>query len=181
MRLSESRECRAGASAILAPASPMPSYDHTQRGPLAWMFLAVAVGFLAAGFFVDEPGRWLLPVAGSVFALLALTFARLRVRDIGAALERRYGPLPLLGWTFRYDEITDVTPTRSSLVDGWGIHWVPRRGWTLNLWGFECVELRLRGKRCRIGTNDSKGLAAFLRARTEPDGPPVFRRRAVQG
>jgi hypothetical protein len=54
-------------------------------------------------------------------------------------------------------------PGRTNLRDGWGIHYFPGRGSTWNLWGFDCVVLRLGGsKTLRVGTDDPEGLAAFL-------------------
>jgi hypothetical protein len=47
-------------------------------------------------------------------------------------------------------------------MDGWGIHYVPFRGWTYNLWGFDCVVLQLGSKTVRIGTDDADNLLAFL-------------------
>ena len=52
-----------------------------------------------------------------------------------------------------------------SLIDGLGIHYVPFRGWTYNLWGFDCVVLELGKKTLRIGSNDADGLLTFLRSR----------------
>jgi hypothetical protein len=40
---------------------------------------------------------------------------------------------------------------------------VPGRGWTYNLWGFDCVRLTFKnGRTVRVGTDDPIGLAAFL-------------------
>jgi hypothetical protein len=95
--------------------------------------------------------------------LTAAMFMWLRIRDEGEYLALRYGPLPLIRKRFRFADITAVEPGRSSILDGWGIHWMPGRGWTYNLWGFRCVTLRLGAKTVRIGTDDPEGLALFLR------------------
>ena len=58
-----------------------------------------------------------------------------------ARLALRFGPLPVLRKTFRYADITGVEIGRTSVIDGWGIHYMPGRGWTYNLWGFNCVKL----------------------------------------
>ena len=47
-------------------------------------------------------------------------FTHMTVRDEGDALAVRYGPLALFGGRFRYPDLTDVEPSRSSVVDGWG-------------------------------------------------------------
>ena len=104
----------------------------------------------------------ILAVAG-MFLVCAMTLASLTVRDEGQWLALRYGPLPLLRKRIRYAEITAVEPARSSVIDGWGIHYVFGRGWTYNLWGFGCVKLTLGKKVIRVGTDDVENLTEFLR------------------
>ena len=53
--------------------------------------------------------------------------------------------------------MTAVEAGRSSLIDGWGIHWIPGRGWTYNLWGFGCVVIQQGKKTTRVGTWKSNG------------------------
>ena len=45
------------------------------------------------------------------------------------------------------------------------IHCIPGRGWTYNLWGFDCVVVRQGNKTTRVGTDDVAGLLAFLRTK----------------
>lgn len=106
-----------------------------------------------------------------LFVLLGLMFAHLRVFDLGDSLSIQYGPLPLFGTSVKYADITSVAQGRSSLIDGWGIHWIPGRGWTFNLWGFDCVELELNGRLLRIGTDDPAELTRFLQGRTSENSP----------
>ena len=113
----------------------------------------------------DLPMSIVLVVAGFVMTLVAFMFMHLTVRDEGDALAVRYGPLPVFRARFRYVEITDAESSRSSVMDGWGIHWIPGRGWTYNLWGFQCVKLRIAGNIVRIGSDDVENLLAFLTRR----------------
>jgi hypothetical protein len=50
-------------------------------------------------------------------------------------------------------------------LDGWGIHMSLRGGWVWNLWGRNCVVLRLRKSILRVGTDDAVNLVEFLNAR----------------
>jgi hypothetical protein len=59
-----------------------------------------------------------------------------------------------------------VERSRSAVIDGWGVLWVPFRGWTWNLWGRDCVGVDLGERSLRIGTDDPEGLEAFVKART---------------
>jgi hypothetical protein len=53
-------------------------------------------------------------------------------------------------------------------VDGWGVHWIPGRGTTYNLWGFDCAVLLVNGRIVRIGSDDAEGLVEFLKAKIRP-------------
>ena len=104
-------------------------------------------------------------MTGVVIVLVGTMFGYLRVWDDGDRLMVRYGPLPVFHAKIPYADMTAVEPDRSSLIDGWGIHYVPGRGWTYNLWGLDCVKI-MRGDRItRIGTDDRENLAAFLQSR----------------
>lgn len=99
----------------------------------------------------------------ATFLIVAFMFGSLTIRDDGEWLVLRYGPLPAFRKRIRYAEITVVEPDRTNWIDGWGIHYIPGRGWTYNLWGFECVKLTLGKKIIRVGTDDVENLVEFLR------------------
>ncbi len=144
------------------------SYNHTQDGPLGWLLLLVAVitfwlGMVAPQTWVEQA---ILIGLGCLFVILAGSMWTLTVRDEGEALAVRYGPLPIFRRRFHYARITGVERGRTRLIDGFGIHYVPWRGWTYNLWGWDCVVVQLGEGTVRIGSNDADALAAWLRART---------------
>jgi hypothetical protein len=142
-------------------------YEHTQRGWLSRIFLGVAVVLLAGAWLVwREPIVAVINVAiAAVFAIVALMFDSLNVRDDGEWLALRFGPLPVVRKRIRYAEITAVEPDRSKIIDGWGVHYIIGRGWTYNLWGFGCVKLTLGKKIIRVGSDDVERLAEFLRTK----------------
>jgi hypothetical protein len=145
----------------------MSQYEHTQRSPLHLLLMAVAgvFGGQAVVAQPDQPARIVLIGVAAVFVILAACFAELTVRDDDERLVLRYGPLPVFGWKFRWNEIESVEAGRTSWIDGWGIHWIPGRGTTFNLWGFGCVVLRVNGNVVRIGTDDAEALAQFIRSK----------------
>lgn len=147
-----------------------PEYDHVQYAPLYWLMLAPSFFLLWAALVLannDQEALTLAVVAGLV-GLVAYSMHHLRVVDDGDALRVRFGPIPLFGKRIRYDRIAAAAQDRTNLIDGWGIHWVPFRGWTYNLWGFDCVRLTLTsGRTLRIGTDDPEGLARFLQEKCE--------------
>ncbi len=144
------------------------TYEHTQRAPLHWLLVIPGTAMVVTAWQLSEPA-WVAPlisIVGSIMIVLSLCFRHLRVRDRGEALEVGFGPLPWFRRSVAYARLRAVTPERSTLLDGWGIHYSVGRGWIWNLWGFDCVALDLKdGGRVRIGTDDVEGLATFLQTR----------------
>jgi hypothetical protein len=147
-------------------------YEHTQRGPLHLVLLACAAGSAALAWSVsDEPPAALIALGVSLLlALAASSFASLTVRDGGDHLAVRFGPLPLFRTRIPYADMTGVAAARSSVLDGWGVHWGPGRGWIWNLWGFGCVRVEMGARTVRVGTDDVEGLVRFLRTKLDSAG-----------
>ena len=146
-------------------------YEHTQHSPL-WLVLAlpIAAGLVTSAVAEDAGLRYAAVGFAALFAWLVASFATLTVRDVGDRLDVRFGPLPLFGTKVRYADVEGVEVARSRLIDGWGIHWVPGRGWTFNLWGFDCVEVTTPKGIVRIGTDEPEELARFLAHRVAVTG-----------
>lgn len=145
----------------------MNAYNHIQRAPLHWLLYPPGIILLTTGW-LNRGQPWLALVllgAATLMLALAFSFQRLTIRDEGSWLAVRYGPLPVFRTRVLYADISSAEPGRSSLIDGWGIHWIPGRGYTYNLWGFECVKLQVRGRTVRIGTDDAGNLIAFLKTK----------------
>ncbi len=160
------------------------AYNRTQYG--RWHYLLVvftAATLLAVWLTRRTFDAWLWPrelvmldvvlVIAAIFALCGLLFGSLTIRDEGQWLALRFGPLPLIHKRICYAEITDVEAGRSRILDGWGIHYFPGRGWTYNIWGFGCVKLTLGRKIIRIGSDDAENLAKFLREKLQASGLPI--------
>ena len=147
-----------------ADAAGGPGYAHTQRAPLHLLLYPPAALLMALGWICrGEPIVLYTQLAAAAALLLtSFMFQHLTVRDAGERLVLRYGPLPVFGCKIRYADITAAEPSQSAWIDGWGIHWIPGRGTTYNLWGFACVKLEVRGKVIRIGTDDVERLTSFL-------------------
>lgn len=142
-------------------------YRHTQTGWLHWLLYA-AGGMILGGAWLtraDPAAAIILLITGLVIVLLTPAFRDMTVQDEGDCLAIRYGPLPLFRKRIPYAALTDAEPGRSSLIDGWGIHYVPGSGWTYNLWGFDCARLTVKGRTIRVGSDDVDNLVAFLKTR----------------
>jgi hypothetical protein len=146
-----------------------PEYDHNQSAPIYWLVFLSAVVLLVVEIILRDDVPVMFPAfltLGTMLAIFALSFRELRIRDEGDRLAIRFGPLPLFRKRVAYSELASVNRDRTSWVDGWGIHWIPLRGWTYNLWGFDCVRLTMRnGRTIRVGTDDPDRLVQFLQGK----------------
>lgn len=149
------------------------AYTHTQSGPLSSLLIipAIACGLSGAALWSQGPIGLLLILGAVLLLFLAACFHSLTITDRGDHLAVRYGPIPLFGTRIRYDTIASAEPGRSAIIDGWGIHFVPGRGWTFNLWGRDCVVLRGHGRTIRLGTDDPLALATFIQSRASAASP----------
>jgi hypothetical protein len=145
------------------------TYHHTQKGPWGLLLYAVTAAFLT--------GRGSLPVlalritflvTGLCMFLLGVSFHYLTVADKGDQLVICFGPFPLFRKRISYDDIREVAKGRTTFLDGWGIDLSLRGGWVWNIWGRDCVVIRLKQSTIRVGTDDPDGLAEFLKSRILP-------------
>jgi hypothetical protein len=142
-------------------------YEHTQKAPMHYILYGVAaIMIVSAWLSVGDPITVIiLSAGGCLLLILSLSFRSLTVSDEGERLSIRFGPIPLFRKSIAYADITRVEPGKSSIIDGWGIHYIPGRGWTYNLWGFGCAVVYLGKRVIRIGTDDVENLVAFLNRR----------------
>ncbi|MCP3690789.1 MAG: hypothetical protein GY917_01230 [Planctomycetaceae bacterium] len=150
-----------------------PAYNHTQRGKLHWILHTTSLFTLLITVLVTprEAATIVYLVTGFTIAIIeffAFTCMTLRVYDDGDHLALKFGPLPLLAKRLPYQDMATTEPGRSKFIDGWGVHYIPGRGWTYNLWGFDCVEITMMDdKVIRVGTDDTDGLDTFLKQRIQ--------------
>jgi hypothetical protein len=147
-------------------------YEHTQKAPLNLILYGVAAMLLLGAISLSEPwpGSLILALAAGLLILAGAMFGYLTVRDEGEHLAIRYGPIPAFRFRLPYAQLSDVKRGRSSLLDGWGVHWFPGRGTTFNLWGRDCVTFRLGRRLIRLGTDDIERLTALLLEKTKRAG-----------
>lgn len=147
----------------------MSTYQHKQIGYLDWILLGVFAALLVMALLMHATpfGFYVALFAAGVMLVMALSFGWMEVRDEGQHLTIRYGPLRLFRKQLNYTDIRTVRQGRSSWIDGWGIHCLPGRGWTYNLWGFDCVEMTVGKTPVRVGTDDAANLAAFLQSKLD--------------
>lgn len=144
------------------------TYVHRQRG---WLWLACllpGVLMVFVAFVAAETPSWmrgLFAVVSGLLLVLAACFVWLETRDAVDALHVRFGPLRSFSLTVPYADVVSARRAESAVIDGWGIHYVPGRGWTWNVQGRDCVEIELAsGKRLRVGTDDPDGLLDVVQA-----------------
>ena len=151
-------------------------YLHTQRSrPLMMVLLAAAlVPFV---IFLSEQGRDMplgaritLGVSVVAIAMSALVFSSLTIRVGDGQLTWFFGP-GILEKSVAVAAIADAMPTRTTLLEGWGIH-LTRRGWLYNVAGRDAVLFTLRdGTRFLLGTDEPKALEEAVRDVQGVPGP----------
>ncbi|MCG8583881.1 MAG: hypothetical protein MI757_04125 [Pirellulales bacterium] len=139
-------------------------YRHTQTGYWGWVIWpVVGLQLWLAWYFRDQLWLSLLMLGmAAVVGVIALSFQSLTIQDEGDFLGICFGPIPLAYKRIDYDEIDRVERGQTKWIDGWGIHWVPGRGWTYNIRGFDCVKLTMGERTVRLGTDDPAGLLEML-------------------
>jgi len=145
------------------------SYKHTQTAPIHLLLHAAGVGMFVGAWFAraDPIALWILSISALLMWILAFSFHHLTIEDEGDRLAIGFGPLPLFSKRIAYVRIQAVEAGRTSLLDGWGIHYTPGRRWTYNIWGLGCVKLTLDAKTVRIGSDDVENLLAFLQSKID--------------
>ncbi len=143
-----------------------PTYSHTQRAPLcALLYLVFGQLLIAAWLTRNEvflPIMFL--VLAAVMLPLAMAFHYLRVTCKADHVQIGFGPLPIFQRKIYYADMQSAAVSRTSMLDGWGIHYSITRAWVWNLWGFDCVRVKTtKGDIC-IGTDDAASLADALNA-----------------
>jgi len=146
--------------------SRLPGYDHVQHGRIHILLHALALPVIVVVWWFN-PGEAPLALGlGVAWELLALSFHWLRVADRGDHLLIAFGPLPVFRRRVPYKVMVRAIRGRTLLIEGWGIHWVPFRGWTWNIDGRECARIELSGsRRLSVGTDDAQCLVPFLKSR----------------
>ncbi|TWU17336.1 hypothetical protein Pla52o_53420 [Novipirellula galeiformis] len=162
------------------PNSRSGGYFHKQRAPLCLLLYALGMTFLLLSWFLrNQAGiEWIFLVVGGLVLVVAASFHHLVVQDEGERISIHFGPIPLFRRDVRYEDIRNVEVGRTTFLDGWGIHVNLPGTWVWNLWGRDCVVLRLRKGVLKIGTDDPQSLADFLNDRRRPH-PDADRKREL--
>ena len=135
----------------------LKEYEHTQVG----YFLLIVVGAVILGMVYLNIVTDFSPITlfGLIIMFIVLgLFATLNVKVDDQMIQIRFG-LGAIRKGFRLNEIENYRVVTNPWYYGWGIRFTPR-GWLYNVSGFSAIELQMKnGKRFRIGTDDSEGLA----------------------
>lgn len=140
-------------------------YETVQSSPLILIGYAAGCLPFAVAMLLPMPLVPALVLAGSGLftTTLCMCFSRLVVRDDGEHLVVEFGPIPGFGLRLPYADLVSVRRGRTTFLEGWGLKYSWREGWTFNIWGYDCVLVEtVHGRKYRIGTPDPDGLIEFL-------------------
>lgn len=142
----------------------MIRYKHTQIG----ITIIVPVGVAIIVFFVMlATGRVIVPVwsAAAIVLLTPLLLALFRTLTVSVDGERllaKFG-IGLVRKSIPLSRIASFQSIRMRWLHGFGIHWVPFRGWLYNVSGLKAVEIVLKsGRHTLIGTDEPEALCRAL-------------------
>jgi hypothetical protein len=115
--------------------------------------------------FGNNPGPSILYLGFAIFFLILLSlFSHLTVTGYTNYLQIKFG-IGLIRKKFYYKDIKECGIQKSPWYYGWGIRKIPE-GWLYNVSGSWSVQLNMKdGKKYRIGTDEPKGLAEFVKSR----------------
>lgn len=162
---------------MLFPADPIATvadtsaarYSHTQSGRIHILLELVAIVLLAIIWLLPDAEILLLvalTLAGGILFLLAMMFRTLTIREEDNSLLAKFGPLGVFRRRMPFEKMLSAEAGKTSFIDGLGYHWIPGRGWTMNIAGSDCVIIRLvNGSTLRLGTDDVPGLLAVIERR----------------
>ena len=147
----------------MAAADTM-AYKHTQFG---WVTIGVCGGLIVFLNLLPKPVPGfteVLLLASLLLVAVMFLMGTLTVEVDKTHVRVKFG----IGWirkNFPLDEIASVQPVRNRWWWGWGIRLIPG-GWLYNVSGLDAVELVLDNRKIfRIGTDEPRVLADFIRAR----------------
>jgi hypothetical protein len=149
-----------GRRGVWTPGVRMIRYEHTQRGTVLLVTFLVSVLFLLAfdRLVPAAPGGLLI----GILAMCGFLFSSLTIRVTDRALRWHFGP-GLIHKEVPLVEIERVEVTETTLLQGWGVHYMSRR-WVYNVSGFRAVAVRLKnGKEFLLGTDEPEKLQAAIR------------------
>ena len=117
--------------------------------------------------FGSNPGPSIMYFGFVVLFLILLSlFSHLTVVGYTNYLEMRFG-IGLIRKKFHFKDIKGCSIEKNPWYYGWGIRKLPE-GWLYNVSGSWSVQLNMKnGKMYRIGTNEPKKLAEFVRTRID--------------
>jgi hypothetical protein len=117
--------------------------------------------------FGEHPGPTIMYFGLTIFFLILLSlFSHLTVTGYMNYLEIKFG-IGLIRKKFNYKDIKDFSIEKNPWYYGWGIRIIPG-GWLFNVSGFQTVQLNMKnGKMYRIGTDEPKRLAEFIKSRID--------------
>jgi len=137
-------------------------YNHTQTGNLILAILFMLVGYF--GYLLTLMGFNLPVIVIMLFIVLLLgSFSTLNVTIDNDYLKIKFG-WGIFRKKFLRKHITSAKPVKNHWYYGWGIrYWVPRKMWIFNVSGFDAVEIEVKGRFYRIGTDEPEKLVQAIR------------------
>jgi hypothetical protein len=137
------------------------AYEHTQYSKMLFVLLGLPVVVCLGGALTIPTQQHTLFTVGFFLVIIAWMFSSLRITVSDRFLHWRFGP-GLIHKKVALAQIKEFEITRTTLLEGWGIHYT-NRGWLYNVSGYDAIFVTCKdGKRFVLGSNDVNGLSRAL-------------------
>ncbi len=141
----------------------MEPYENRQFSP--WPLAAMAFFGVWSAKHACQSGRRRAVMPSLGLSLMLAPFCALSTRVDALAVSWYFG-FGFPSGSIPLAEIVAVEPARTSLWEGYGIHWTLRHGWLWNAAGRDAVLIRKRdGGTITLGSDDAPALYAAISSR----------------
>jgi hypothetical protein len=144
----------------------LANYHHKQAAKTLLSLLLFPVLICALAAFNHPEYRYSLWAGSTVLTVIAMLFSSMSIEVNAQTLHWRFGP-GLIHKQVELSEIASVQMTRSSWLDGVGIHYT-KRGWLYNVSGRDAILITQKnGKSFLLGSDDVVSLWEALQNRID--------------
>jgi hypothetical protein len=161
-----SRRHRRDDSSSGSRPTVLTDYRHVQAGTMLIALFSIPFAICMASAITHPNLRGFQIGICVALAVLMLLFSSLTTAVTDTTLSWNFG----YGFIRKHIDIREIDSaemTRSTWIDGWGIHYT-RRGWIYNVSGFDAILVKQKnGKSILIGTNNPVGLWEALQLRLD--------------
>ncbi len=138
----------------------MIQYQHRQFAKTLMIILSLGT-IICLILATQQSHRYISLGVALLLFICGIIFSRLSIEVTDEDLRWKFGS-GLIQKTVKLSEIEAVEITRTTLIEGWGIH-LTRRGWLYNISGWKAVVIKLKqNQQFLLGTDEPEKLVSAI-------------------